>query len=45
MHKIFYELSFLKRVSVLHANLYGKLVAYMRNLQRKEAGFEFGSKY
>ena len=41
----FYVLGFVKRVSVPYANLYSKLVTYLRQLQSKEAGFEFGSKY
>jgi hypothetical protein len=43
--KFFYDLKFVKRVSFRYANLYGKLVTYLRHLQSKEAGFEFGSNY
>ena len=37
----FYDVNFVKRVSVPYTNLYGKLVSYLRHLQSKEAGLMY----
>ena len=41
----FHEPRFLKRLSVQYAELYGKLVIYLRQIQSKEVGLEFGSRH